>query len=46
LISKTNEVIGVFDLDSIVVDTFHSEDKEFLESVVKLAITSSDWPQH
>jgi len=36
-------VLGVFDLDSVVVDTFNEEDKEFLEEIVRLTEKACDW---
>jgi len=43
IISADGNVLGVFDLDSVVVDTFNEEDKEFLEEIVRLTEKACDW---
>jgi len=43
LLSKENEVLGVFDLDCPVLNGYSEEDAEFLEKVGRMLVEGSDW---
>lgn len=39
------ELIGVLDLDSLVVGGFNEEDKEFLTKMAEIVAQGCDWTQ-